>query len=549
MATPSGKYIYMNKQHSSVLLVLVLLLTASCSTNSNQPWTKAIPKDTPLTIIPTENAQLDSTLTANYGLLSGVTSDSLNLLSKIDSTLSSPIKLHAILLRPGNNQKLSAVWITQPPEDAINTLADTYFRDFVQNTYEFGDQTIQRLHIGTRIFYASKISDLLLLSESNLGVEEAIRAYNNDSPQIDLANLSLQPNQLLLNPPALDTGLRQLIQVKYQPAVEGALSGTSPTLIDLQQTDEEFQFEGHILLSEDQSEGALTKAITGSNATIKLDKYISSDAAGFGLYRQPPLKELPGELPDTTQADSILLQKEALYSSIAAKVGNRFGLALYAQSGFMTEGEVLYLRELSDVDGFRSILSKLEDQELISQVDNKLDKTNRPDFVDNEEEEEAVDDVNVNKTTYFIQSQIIGRLLEGSLNTVSGFYLEILDDVALFSARRMLVDRAIADNKRRRTMYYDQQFRQRKGSLPDKVSSLFITTNDFKSYIDPFIIPESYAPALLAKFEFLSIYTTLNEEKGSLYLQASSHAPKKKVKPTESSGPTLSEESSSGRQP
>src|SRR5699024_12066728 len=131
------------------------------------------------------------------------------------------------------------------------------------------------LHIGTRIFYASKISDLLLLSESNLGVEEAIRAYNNDSPQIDLANLSLQPNQLLLNPPALDTGLRQLIQVKYQPAVEGALSGTSPTLIDLQQTDEEFQFECHILLSEDQSEGALTKAITDSNAIIKLDKYIS----------------------------------------------------------------------------------------------------------------------------------------------------------------------------------------------------------------------------------------------------------------------------------
>src|SRR5699024_12444384 len=121
-------------------------------------------------------------------------------------------KFKAIYLPHVNNQNLAAVWITQPPEDVINTLADTYFSDFVQNTYEFGDQTIQRLHIGTRIFYASKISDLLLLSESNLGVEEAIRAYNNDSPQIDLANLSLQPNQLLLNPPALDTGLRQLIQ-------------------------------------------------------------------------------------------------------------------------------------------------------------------------------------------------------------------------------------------------------------------------------------------------------------------------------------------------
>src|SRR5699024_12638251 len=97
----------------------------------------------------------------------------------------------------------------------------------------------------------------------------------------------------------------------------------------------------------------------------------------------------------------------------------------------MTEGEVLYLRELSDVDGFRSILSKLEDQELISQVDNKLDKTNRPDFVDNEEEEEAVDEVNVNKTTYFIQSQIIGRLLEGYFNTVSCYYREILCYFAL----------------------------------------------------------------------------------------------------------------------
>src|SRR5699024_10951696 len=140
--------------------------------------------------------------------------------------------------------------------------------------------------------------------------------------------------------------------------------------------------------------------------------------------------------------------------------------------------------------------------------------------------------------TYYIQSNIIGDLMGGSLNTLSAFYLKISDGVAILSERKELTEMVVSDKDRRRTMYYEQQFRQIKNGLPEKVSSLFVTTDNFKSYITPFILPDSYAPLLLSQFGMLSVSTTLNEDRTGLTLSVANHNPKKKVCPTRNSGST-----------
>src|SRR5699024_9606390 len=393
-----------------------LIIINSCSSDSNQPWTKAIPADAAVVITPAENAQLDSTLTSDYGsLVDQITLAGTDLLRKVDSTLSAPVGLHAILLYPGEGNKLSSVWIAQAPAKATDALKQAFHRDYMQNNYQFGDHTIQRLHIKGQSFFFARISDILLLSESSLGIEEAIRAYSGSAPRANLSRLSVQPNHLILNTPALDSGIHQLAQVKFYPAIKGAFTGTAPALLSLKKHEDEFQFSGTIPLTDDNPEGALTKAVTGANAAIMLDKYISSNAAGFGLFRQDPPEAFSGPLPDTTSTDRHLMQEEELYSSIAQQTGNRFALVLYAESGFMTEGEELYLRELSDAQGFTSTLAELKSEELITS----------------------------DEGTYYIQSNIIGDLMGGSLNTLSAFYLKISDGVAILSERKELTEMVV----------------------------------------------------------------------------------------------------------
>src|SRR5699024_5152164 len=130
-------------------------------------------------------------------------------------------------------------------------------------------------------------------------------------------------------------------------------------LISFRKNEDEFQFSGRIPLADDEPEGALTKAISDSNAAITLDRYVSSNAAGFGFFRQAPPATFSDSLPDTSRTDSRLMQDQELYSSIAQNIAHRFALVLYAESGFMTEGEQLYLRELSDAEGFKAALATL----------------------------------------------------------------------------------------------------------------------------------------------------------------------------------------------
>src|SRR5699024_4579343 len=178
----------------------------------------------------------------------------------------------------GEGNKLSSVWIAQAPAKATDALKQAFHRDYMQNNYQFGDHTIQRLHVNGQSFFFARFSDILLLSESSLGIEEAIRAYSGSAPRANLSRLSVQPNPLILTAPAIDGCIPQLAQAKLYAATKRAVSGTAPALHSLKKHEDEFPFSGTIPLADDSPDGALTKALSSPNAAIMLDKYISSNA-------------------------------------------------------------------------------------------------------------------------------------------------------------------------------------------------------------------------------------------------------------------------------
>lgn len=490
----------MNYLKNSVLFLLTFLTMVSCSSNSNQPWSTAIPKEVPFVIIPSQQARLDSTLKSYGPFLNSISSGNTQLLSKVDSTLNSSLTLNAIMLYPGADNKLAPVWIAQAPSGFINTLKEQYYQRFTQNHYYFGDAVIQKLHLGDRLLFATQLQDMVLLSESSLGIEETIRAYHGDAPAADLSKLTLKPDRIVMNTPALDKAIRQLARVTYHPSINDAFQGTEPALLSLSHDQNNFQFTGTIPLNTEEDQTPLIAALTDTNATITLDKYISSNAAGFGIFRQTPATTFSGSLPDTSRVDKRFLAQQNEYASIAQHVGKRLALVLYAESGFLTEGEQLFLRKLENTDAVQNGLSQLVDDGLITKQ----------------------------KGSYYIQSRILAQLFGSPLCTFSAFYLKITDDVAILSKRKELTDVIPSDKNRRRTMFYERQFRDIKSTLPKKVSSLFVTNQNFRSFLKPFLLTDSYADTLLSNFESLTISTKLTEEKDSLQLRIKSHGTEKK---------------------
>jgi hypothetical protein len=273
--------------------------------------------------------------------------------------------------------------------------------------------------------------------------------------------------------------------------IKNALKGTTPTLLSVTQQGEqqnsEFKLSGAIPLG-DAIPSDLVAAVSNSNAPITLDRYISSNATAFGLFRMPPRVVPPDNLSDTTRLDSMLIKDPVIYSDLANTLNKEFALVMYAQSGFLSTGEHLFIRKASDISTLRRELKSLAANGYIEQSDG----------------------------TYFIRSGAVAQLIGSSICTFEDFYLDITGDVVAISKRKGLVEMVSSDRSRRRTMFYEQKFREIKRDLPDAISSLFVSNNDFYSFVEPFLSPDNYLNAITSKYDILTISTSLSKDEQNL---------------------------------
>ncbi|WP_441000290.1 hypothetical protein [Fodinibius sp. SL11] len=476
----------MNTLKAAVLYLLTILLLASCSNISDQNWSDAVPQKAPFVIIPDKAATLNSVLNASHTpLLDDITSSAVQLLSRIDSTAQSPVSLNAVTLYPDTDNKLAIVWMAQASSGFIERMQSNFYLDFSQNQYSFNNVKIHILHLGDRRLFAAQLHDDLFMSESSLALEESIRAYIGTQPRANLSDITPQPGNIIMNTPSLDKWAQQLSMVTYRPMIMNALEGTEPTLLSVKQEGEEqgsmIELAGSIPLNK-KIPSDLVAAVSSTNAPIVLDQYISSNAAAAGLFRLAPRKVPPTTLPDTTRLDSVLINDQIAFSDIAKTLDPEFSLVMYAQSGFLSTGEHLFLRKVSDVPALRRALNSLTRDNHIQRRDG----------------------------TYIIQSNAIAQLIGSSFCTFQNFYLNIIGDVVAISKRKGLVEAVSSDRSRRRTMYYEQAFRDIKKELPEEISGFFVANNDFYSFVEPFLSPNNYLNALTSKFDLITASTTAN---------------------------------------
>ncbi|PAU92980.1 hypothetical protein CK503_13720 [Aliifodinibius salipaludis] len=478
----------MNTFKAAGFFLCTVLLLVSCSDIPDHSWSDGVPEEAPFVIIPDEEASLNTVLDASHTpLLDDITSSAVQLLSRIDSTAQSPISLNAISLYPDADNQLAIVWMAQASGSFIERMQNNFYLDFSQNQYSFNDVKIHILHLSDRRLFAAQLHDDLFISESSLAVEESIRAYLGSHPRANLSDITPQPGHIIMNTPSLDKWAEQISMVTYRPMIKNALEGTEPVLLSVGQEGEGqgsmIELEGTVPLNE-KVPSHLVAAVSSTNAPIVLDQYISSNAAAAGLFRLEPRRVPPTSLPDTTRLDSVLMDDQIAYSDIAKTLDPEFSLVMYAQSGFLSTGEHLFLRKVSDVSALRTALNSLVRDDQIQRSDG----------------------------LYVIQSNAIAQLIGGSFCTFQNFYLDIIGDVVAISKRKGLVEGVSSDRSRRRTMYYEQTFRNIKEDLPEEISGFFVGNSDFYSFVKPFLSPNNNLNALTSKFDLLTASTTVNNE-------------------------------------
>lgn len=471
---------------AAIILITGILAFSSCNSVPDRSWEYAIPEKAPFVVIPSADANLNTVLDAPYfPFLDDVTASALSLASEIDTTGVGTVAVEGIILYPATGSELQPVWATRASGDVLQKLKPVFYEDFTQNEYSFNGTVIHKLHIRDRSLFAAQFYDLLLLSESSLALEASVRAYRGLQPPADLSGLQLKPGSLVLNTPSLDKWAEQLAKIIYRPAIKDAFSGTKPAVLSLTETEQEEQrhlsFTGTIPLAQ-TGRSDLVSAVSEANAPVGLDRYISSNAAAFGIFRLSPRLAPPVSVPDTSALDKELMTDKVRYGAIARSLDAPFALVLYAESGFLSTGEHLFLRKLSEVSAFRNEMNVLVSRDLARYSDG----------------------------TYYIQSKVLAQLIGSELSTFSDFYLDITGDVAVISKRKGLAEIVASDRSRRRVIYYEQQYMDLRERFPDEVSGLFIVNREFNSFITPFLAPGHYMDVLTSRFDMLGITTRLN---------------------------------------
>jgi hypothetical protein len=472
-------------------------LLCFCSRSKNYKWARAIPNKSAFVIIPAEGTSLQSAVKSKYiSTFEQFSSPALQQIIQIDSAASGPLPLKGIDLFAGTHQILQVLWLFKAPEDFKDTLLQKFAPAFEENHYRFHHHKILILHINNQAVFAARLHNLFLISTASRVIEQSILAFSRKKNRINLKGLTISPGSVIMNTPEVDKWLARIGKVKQQSHISNILNGASPVLLKLKSKKAKnliYSLSGQVGLHS-KKESLLVKAASYANKPLFLDQYISADAAGFAVLRAPPAP-FPKKLPDTTAADFYLMKHNKVYKKLASTLDVEFGLEMFANSGFQSTSEHLYLRKLKNVDGFQDQLASLGQDSIITKVDS---------------------------TTYFAQSNALAGLLGSRLCDFKNFYVSTVGDAAVIAARKGLIDKVDFNHSQRQTIQYEGYYRQMKATFPPKISSLLVAGPKFRTFMQPLVSNQQYSKQLFSKFKYLALTTHLDSTKNQLTLHIAS---------------------------
>ncbi len=484
---------------SSIILIVLSAFLYSCVESPGEGWVSAVPEHTSFVIVPESDATIQSVVKSDYiPFLEDISNSAVQLVSQIDSTASTSMTVQSILLYPGTDQKFQPIWITGGAENLEEKLKQKYARDFTRNEYQFHDTNILNLHINDRQIFVASLDTFTMISESSLGIENAIRAHEGRLAAADLSEIAINPASVIVNTPALDKWISQLARVTYQPIIKNVFKSTKPGVFTVTREGEgqetTLQLSGEIGLS-DEEKSSLTALISEHNKALTLDEYISSNAAAFGIFHTKSPSEFPGSLPDTTATDSYLMNNTGEFARLAETLNSELAMVMYAESGYLSEGEYVFIRRLNDADSFRRQLEALTGSEGVKKMEG----------------------------LYFVQSFGLAQLLGSQLCNFSGFYINIMGEAAVISKRRGLAELVASDRSRRRVVTYEPFYEELQSDFAEELSSLFVAGPEFNRFLEPFLATDNYVDALTSTFNYMSLTTRLDESDNKLTVNLSTY--------------------------
>lgn len=454
-----------------------------CSSVPNNDWHALIPENSTFVVVPEPGMNVQDIVTKQYAsYLDDLTPSAIQQISGLDSEVSNPLQVKALVLNPTTSVSSSLLWIADSPDQNLRTWAQRFYQPFTQNNYEFNGLTIHKLFFNRQNVFAAQVEDHLILSESSLLIENSIRSYLGQSPSIQLDE-NPGSSTLVLNTPELENWIEQFSLVSHRPAILNKFSGTKPVSLTLNATEDttdNVHLSGQIQLLDNRS--VLVDAFSYENAPITLDQHIASNAAGFAILRLPPAL-VPAEPADgiITPLDSLLLNDLNTYQALANKISSEFAFEAFPESGLLETGEFLFMRKVNDRNGFRNQMNELVRAGVVNRVDN----------------------------SYQMSSRVMGELIGSELSTLRDFYLSFSNDVIVIAKRRGLAESVNADRIRRRVVYYDETYSNIRNDIPDEVSGfVWASSTEFLQFITPKLKPENMAAGLLSRFDIISMTMT-----------------------------------------
>jgi hypothetical protein len=447
-----------------------------CSPDDAGHWSSFVPAETPFVIVPLQNTGLSDALTAEYiPLFDDLTPSAVQLLASLATDTQNDPTVNAILLYPETSNNWQPLWITTPDEPILNALSERYQQPFNQNSYQFGDYTIEKLTLSDRTIFALQLDSYLLFSESSLALEAVLRTLNGQNIAADLNSVQIQPGRFILNMESVERWVQQVAQVSYRPYLMELFSGAGPLSLTFTSSEPEsdlawnWQMAGQMEL--DSTRSTLLRAVSFDTDEVTLDRYISINTSGFSVMRLEPRMVPIAGLEATNETDRHIRDNPEIWRLIASQLESELAFATFAESGASSSSEYMFYRKTSGNASIRSALNQLEEEGL------------------------AVRDGN----TYQVNSRWLSILFGSELNAMSDFYVTLYRDVAALSVRKGLSQSVIPDAERRRVVFYDDEYIEIRESLPDNLSFLlYLNTPRFIRYIQPWLNPQHNLNTLMS---------------------------------------------------
>lgn len=463
------------------IIYTLILIISGCSSGSDTNWVNLIPQNTSLILVPGKGVNVQDLPAKEYAsYLDDLTGSSIQQISGLDVEIENRFQLKALALYPATSVESSFLWIADAPAKDLEQWASRFYEPFTQNNYEFSGHTIHKLFFNKDEIYAAQTGRWLLLSESSLVIENALRTFEGQEPAIQLSGVP-QPGSLIVNTPELHAWVQQFAEVTYRPSILDKFEGTQPlTFSFTQESDSTHNVEltARLPLSNEKT-SPLVDAISYQNKPLMLDRHIASNAAAFAILRLPPLSVPAKPAGDfITPLDSLFQQNMEVYQNLANTLDDEFAYESFPESGLLTTGEYLFLRKLRDRGSFQQQLNELANQGYLKRVDG----------------------------SYQASSSILGQLIGSELSTLRDFYIGFSNDVVVISKRKGLTESVNSDRIRRRVIYYEDSYADIRNSMPEEISGFFWGDSDrFMRFLNPFLKDGNAAEALFRRFDITTL--------------------------------------------